>query len=62
MGQQAKTSQAAAAAIPATNRRGFATKWAVSRALITLCLIAIAGAGLFYRAQPKGHQLGSDTH
>ena len=47
MGQQAKTSQVTAAAIPASKRRGFATKWAVSMALVTLCLIALAAAGLF---------------
>ncbi len=53
MGQQAKTSQAAAAAIPATKRRGFSTKWVVSMALITLCLIALATAGLFITLNRK---------
>jgi TolB-like protein/Flp pilus assembly protein TadD len=53
MGQQAKTSQAAAAAIPASKRRGFSTKWAVSMALITLCLIALAAAGLFIALNRK---------
>jgi len=53
MSQQAKIPQGAAAAMPATERRGFAKKWAVRIALVTLCLIALAGAGLFITLNRK---------
>jgi TolB-like protein len=51
--QQAKIPQVAAAAIPSTKRRRFATKWAVSTALVTLGLIALAAAGLFITLNRK---------